>query len=202
MKMKKSTKFFAADELSFMTVQKEWTSEILLAQEGIFFLKDVSRLLPLDSTVVKKRVLHTQAHGADAWEVMGVKKIWNNWVVRMKIFGPYYKSKMVPIFQRINKKWDANQLLRQKVGVYRLSDVCKKLPFSASQLRYQCKQRGAKSRDEIGIWKDPELNVFLVDIRNFAPWIKYLWSGGFETAGKKSQVSHRSKKEISGETEE
>ncbi len=106
---------------------------------------------------------------------MGVKKIWNHWVVRMSVFANYYRANLVSKVDRINPNWDGNYLLKQK-GLFLLSEVSKLIPFTTHQLRYQAK-KNPNAREEIGIWKDPDLRAFVVDMERFAPWIRSIWKG-------------------------
>jgi len=108
---------------------------------------------------------------------MGIGKTWNHWIVRMKVFAPYYRKNLVPKARRIPKEWDGNTLLKQKVTYY-LTDVCSLIPFTPHQIRYQAK-KNAKSKKEIGVWKDKDLQMFLVDMSVFSKWIKTLWTGNY-----------------------
>lgn len=170
-------KVFSEDEMALSKVEKTWDAEELLAQEGIFFLKDILNKLGLDSVKVKRRARDIEKNGRNAWEVMGVRKIWTHWVVRMKVFAPYYSDHLIPMVKEIDKSWDGNSLLKQD-GVFYLTDVCNFIPFTTHQLRYQAK-KNPSAKEEYGIWKDEDLNVFLVDMTPFSKWIKGLWMGDY-----------------------
>ena len=98
-------------------------------------------------------------------------------MVRMKVFADYYRKHLVPKVERVEDHWDGNTLLSQK-GRYLLTDVCKKLPFTSHQIRYQA-NKSRNARAEYGMWKDKDLNAFIIDMEKFSPWIKRLWSGDF-----------------------
>jgi len=164
---------FEDDELNLIQPHALWTREELLAKEGIFFLKDVADILELDSTRIKRRAIELRERGIAAWREMGVKKIWNHWVIRMKVFAPYYREHFRPLYRRIDKSWDANTLLEQE-DVFLLADVVKLLPFTDHQLRYQAKKK-PEARETIGIWKDEKLGQFLIDMPVFSRWVKRLW---------------------------
>ena len=166
-------KVFEEDEMSLIQPQAFWTREELLAHEGVFFLKDVAEMLEIDSTRLKRRATELKGRGLSAWQVMGVKKIWNHWVIRMKVFAPYYEKHFRPPYQRVHPQWDGNTLLEQD-GVFLLADVVKLLPFSDHQLRYQAK-KVTSPRESLGIWKDEKLSQFLVDMKVFSQWVKRIW---------------------------
>ena len=170
-------KIFAEDEMTLMKVDKRWSPEELLAKNGIFFLKDVAKLLGLDSLKVIKKVRELEEQDESPWQIMGLRKIWSHWTVRMKVFAPYYEQHLKSKVRAIEEDWDGNVLLKQK-GIFLLSEVCELIPFSTYQIRYQAKQN-PNSQREYGIWKDKDINRFVVDMEVFAPWLKSLWAGHF-----------------------
>ena len=170
-------RIFEDDEMSLRKIDETWSREDLLAQEGIFFLKDVAALLKMDSARVVKRVKAMAETEENPWRVMGIRKMWNHWVVRMKVFAPYYRANLFTRVQPVDASWDSNQLLQQP-GHFLLSEVCELIPFSTYQIRYQAKQN-KRAREEYGIWKDPVMSRFVVDMPVFSSWIKSLWQGNF-----------------------
>ena len=107
---------------------------------------------------------------------MGTRLIGNHWIIRITVFALFYRKYLVSRIRNISSEWDGNKLLEQE-GLFFLTDVCKLIPFSTHQLRYQAK-RNPRSREEYGIWKDEELNAFIVDMDRFVPFVKSLWEGG------------------------
>ncbi len=170
-------KVFEDDEQQFMTPKKNWKPSDLLEQKGVFFLKDVKDILNLDPVSVKKRAQAIEARGQSSWRVMGARKIFNHWMLRMKLFAPYYQKHFISQVRRVKPHWDGNQLLEQE-GVFLLSEVCKKIPFAVNQLRHQAKKNPA-AKAEWGIWKDQDLSVYLVDMALFSKWVRELWGGRF-----------------------
>ncbi len=170
-------RIFEEDEMTLMKVNKKWTQEELLSQKGIFFLKDVVGILELDSAKVIKKAREIQAEGKSSWEVMGIRKVWNHWAIRMKIFSSFYRKHLKSRIRSVKSEWDSNVLLKQK-GIFLLSEICELIPFSTYQIRYQAKQN-PNAVEEYGIWKDPELNRFVVNMEVFAEWIKSLWKGNY-----------------------
>ena len=169
---------FEPDEMNLREFEKSWQREELLKQEGVFFLKDITRLLEIDSAKIKNEANKIVAGKRSPWRVMGARKIWNHWVIRMTVFAPYYRKHLQPRIMKLPKSIDANHLLRL-TGTFYLTDVCRLLPFSTHQLRYQAKQNPASKR-EYGIWKDEKLNAFVVDMKPFSIWIRSLWEGNFK----------------------
>ncbi len=170
-------KIFEDDEMKLGEVNPNWDIESLLNQECIFFLKDIVNLLGIESTKVKKHCKELEKQGKNPWGEMGVGKTWNHWIVRMKIFAPYYRKHLIPKAQKIPPEWDGNTLLKQE-GTFYLTDVCEHIPFTTHQIRYQAK-KNPNSKKEYGVWKDEELQLFLVNMNTFSKWIKSLWSGSF-----------------------
>ncbi len=175
-KKKKVEQIFQNDEMELLSVNSRWTPEELFAQQGIFFLKDVVKILPVDPVKVKKKANEIRACRRNPWEVMGARKVWNHWIVRMKVFAPFYQEHLVSKVRSLEQDWDGNTLLQQK-GLFYLTDVCKLIPFSTHQLRYQAK-RTPNARREIGIYKDEEIKSFLIDMETFSKWITGLWNEG------------------------
>lgn len=163
---------FAPDELELRTVDPNWTEEDLLKQKGIFFLKDLVLPLRLDPVRLGKLAKRLQGKGGNPWEVMGLRKVWAHWIVKMIKFGPYYLEHLKLPFAQLPEEWTANDLVApNRTGIFLLTDICKKIPFSANQMRYQAK-RNPKSKEEMGIWKDERLNLFLVNLAVFGPWLR------------------------------
>jgi hypothetical protein len=168
---------FEQDEMVLRKVNKAWSAEDLLNQDGIFFLKDIVGVLDLDSAKVIKKAREVQEKGQSSWQVMGIRKVWNHWAVRMKVFAPYYRKYLRSWVKAIQDDWDSNVLLKQK-GIFLLSEVCELIPFSTYQIRYQA-NKVENSAETYGIWKDEQLNRFVVDMEKFSGWIKSLWKGNF-----------------------
>ncbi|MDJ0840978.1 MAG: hypothetical protein QNK37_30990 [Acidobacteriota bacterium] len=169
-------KVFNADEMELKAVEPDWTEEELLNQEGIFFLKDVAAKLDLHPQEFKKHAKELENQGKNPWQVMGIRKTWTHWQVRMKVFGSYFRSWHLPRIHKVQENWDGNTLLSQK-GQFYLSDVCGKIPFSTHQIRHQIR----KSEDpasEYGVWKDPAYKGYLVQMEVFSEWIKKIWTTG------------------------
>jgi hypothetical protein len=164
---------FALDEMGLLRVAPDWNRQDLLRQKGIFFLKDILALLDLSKPRVLRMVKALEEEDKDPYRIMGVRKIWQHWIVRMKVFAPYYREKMAMTFRQIEPQWNGNDLLQQE-GLFPLSEVCEHLPFGAHSIRYQAGKR-ENSREQIGVWKDKDLNIYLVDMPIFAAWLKEIW---------------------------
>ncbi len=162
-------KIFEEDEMLLLVPRTYWTQAELLQKHGIFFLKDIVAHLHIDSILIKKRALTLRNMGSNPWEVMGVRKVWNHWMIRMKVFGPYFRKHIKPKYKEMEEGWDTHTLLVQK-GVYLLTDVVKLVDFADHQLRYRAR-KSPNSRKYLGIWKDEDLNLFLVDMVTFSSWL-------------------------------
>lgn len=169
-------KVFNPDEMELRSVSPDWTEAELLACDGIFFLKDVAAKLEIHPQEFKKHAKELEAKGQNTWKVMGIRKTWTHWQVRMKVFAPYFKSWHLPRINKVPADCDGNFLLAQK-GQYYLSDVCEKIPFSTHQIRHQIR-KSTNSKSEFGVWKDPAYKGYLVDMEIFSKWIKHIWITG------------------------
>ena len=170
-------KIFDVDELELVPIRnpEEWDAEKLLASTGLFFWKDVAPILGTKTVALMKHIKTLRVQEQSPWEVMGIRKVWNHWVVRMKVFGPYYRQHLQFAVKDVSDHWDGNQLLRQQ-GRFYLSDACAVLPFTANQVRYLAK-KVPNAHEVIGVWKDEDHHRYVVDMETFATWIKRIWRG-------------------------
>lgn len=162
---------FESDEMQLKEMDPEWTPEDLLGKTGIFFLKDVVKKLKVPAPTVKKRANELIASGKDAWKIMGVRKQWTHWIVRMKVFAPYYREHFYSDIKSIDPSWDGNDLIMQ-TGKFRLKDVCDKIPFTTHQLRYQARSKGVPGLYQKG-------QSWYVKMEEFAPWLRKAWGGDY-----------------------
>ncbi len=174
--METQTNRIFADDEQLCEVSARWSAADLLGQPGLFFLKDICPLLGLSTPGVVAHAKTLTAKGQDPYEIMGVRKLWNHWYVRMRVFAPYYQAHLRSNIRTIRRDMDTNVLLAQK-GLFLLSQVCKCIPFSAHQLRHQARKLPAS---ECGIFRDHE--TYLVEMEIFGPWLSRLWQEGFETS--------------------
>ncbi|MCB1049531.1 MAG: hypothetical protein H6510_12415 [Acidobacteria bacterium] len=167
-------KIFDQDEMGLLPVDPNKSTDELLNLQGVFYLKDVARHLDINSQDLKRKAKELEVKGESPWEVMGIRKTWSHWIVRMSKFSPYFRKFMLPKLATVQDEWDTNEMLNQK-GVFYLSDVCTKLPFTVHNIKYQVR-RNPKSRDLYGVWKDPDYKTYLVDMEVFANWIRRVWA--------------------------
>jgi len=161
-------------------VNPHWSSEELLNQQGLFFLKDVAPKLPLTSPELKQMLHELEKDGKSTWKIMGIRRRWTDWVVKMQKFKSFIKSMRYSQLRSVQEEWDANELLSKK-GRFYLTDVCEKLPFSTEQLRYKVR-KSENPAQEFGISKHPKNNAYVVDMEVFSTWISQFWKG--EVSGK------------------
>ena len=167
---------FHSDEMQLRSVNPDWAEEEMLEQDGIFYLKDVAQKLEIPSGEFKKEARKLDVEGKSPWDIMGIRKAWTHWQVRMRVFGPFYKKNWLPKIRTVDKDWDGNELLSQK-GRFYLVDVCEKIPFTTHQIRYQVR-RNKDAKKEYGVWKDEQYNSYLVDMEIFSEWMRKIWLQG------------------------
>ena len=171
---KRYERIFEPDEMRLCSINPEWTADELLNQEGIFYLKDVVNKLQMSSADFKKKASDIEIEGDSPWEVMGIRKAWTHWIVRMKKFGQYISTHAMPNIREVDDQWDGNKLLSQK-GQFYLTDVCERIPFSAHQIRYQARTN-RNCRKEYGVWKDEGYKTYIVEMEVFSKWIRTIWA--------------------------
>lgn len=187
-----SGQIFQADEMRLRAVKESWSEAQFLAQQGIFYLKDVANKLQIPSSEIKKRAGAIEKKGQSPWNVMGVRKTWTHWIVRMTVFSEYFKTMEPSRIRKVDPLWDGNKTLAQK-GRFFLSDVCEKIPFTATQIRYQARHN-PRSQIEFGVWKEPKHKSYLVDMETFAKWIRKVWGSGLNMkTGQKLSSRRRAK---------
>lgn len=177
--------FFEDDEQINQAVDPNWSIETLLAQPGIFYFKDVAEILKLSSRSMQREAKKLEDGGQDPYLVMGLRKVWSHWMIRMTQFAPYYRSHLQARFAKLPEDCDLSWLLGRK-ETYRLSDVCLILPVQAHRLKYQA-QSLPDSRGTMGVYRDAALRIYLVEMAVFSVWIEQ--SGllrAMETPPKKS----------------
>ncbi len=168
-------------------MQAEWSVETLLKQVGMVPLRDAIKILPIKSADVVRACHELEKAGKDAYQVMGARKLWHSWILRMVVFAPFYRAKLVPKYQAVDPSWDSETVLNQ-VGTFLLSEVYHLTPFSAHQLRHQC-QLLKDSRQVMGVYKHPELKRYLVDMPVFRRWLKKIWTEGAPILSEQSPSS-------------
>ncbi len=175
---KEVEKIFEEDVLQPGREESLKSPEALLQSDGLFYLKDVARVLDLDPVKLRILARRLQQEG-QSWEVLGARKAFKHWMIRMRTFATYYRENLRPNYRKVKEEWDTNTLLAQP-GVFLLSQVCKHLPFSVLQMRYQA-NRIEDPRQKIGIWQDEISKNYLVEMEVFSQWIKRVWDGSFES---------------------
>ncbi|CAM2009593.1 hypothetical protein [Acanthopleuribacter pedis] len=161
---------FHDDEQISGGVDPDWGIEELLAQPGLFYAKDVVPILQLNSLTLKREAKKLETQGRDPYTVMGLRKLWTFWMIRMATFAPYYRAHLQPPFSRLPPGCDARRLWQME-QTYRLKDVCQVIAFKPYQLRNQAHYL-ANARETMGVYKDPVLGIFLVDMALFRAWVQ------------------------------
>jgi len=169
---------FNLDEMELRDVDPQWGRDELLMQKGIFFLKDLDTPLNISRKLLFRKREELVADEQDPWLVMGLRKIWGHWQVRMKIFAPFYRQHLVLPYAKVPEGWDANSVAQQTEGIYLLHEICRLIPFTTQQLRYKVRAL-PDSKRTMGVWRDPTTKVYLVDLATFGPWLKATWKEGF-----------------------
>lgn len=163
---------FAPDEKSVENPGNQL--DTLFEQEGVVYFHAVAEQLNLPSRTLKELAARYESEDV-CWREMGVRKLANAWLVRLVVFSRWYRTHYAPrLIDSVDPTWDGNALLRQKGRRFLLSEVTKKIPFSAHQLRYKAR-RMQNAKSEMGVCKEGD--VWVVHIDPFAKWVKQVWQG-------------------------
>ena len=73
-----------------IAIPKEWAVPEILACSDLLFLEDIGHRLYIDPTVIITKAKEKTENITVLWEVFGLKKLWNRWVVYMPRFCPFY----------------------------------------------------------------------------------------------------------------
>ncbi len=186
---------FMDDKDSHLENQEQrWSPEAMLRQSGIFYLEEVVKTLDIDSGKLKGLVQDWIAADKDIWRLMGIRKMWGQWIVRMSVFAPFYQRILAPRARPIPLHWDAETLLRQN-GWFFLNEVCARLSYSLHKLQVHIRKLDYP-RETIGLWKDPERMSPIVDMSLFGPWMTGLLQGERERLPKSTQSGRSSQGEV------
>jgi len=164
---------FEPIEMELKDVEPDITADELLEQDGLFLLKPVAKKLGIDAGDLRKKTKAVNAAGRSSWEEIGIRKVLSVWFVRMSRFAPYFREEKSFKIQKVDPSWDGNQLLT-KSGLFSLTDVCSKIPFTPHQFRHQVRN-DPDARGKYGVWWDPDLRHYLVEMETFSNWITDLW---------------------------
>ncbi|CAM2011618.1 hypothetical protein [Acanthopleuribacter pedis] len=146
--------------------------DTLFDQEGVVYFHTISDQLNLPSRTLKE-LANRYPNEQECWREMGVRKLANAWLVRLVVFSRWYRTHYAPrLIDSVDPNWDGNALLRQKGRRFLLSEVTKKIPFSAHQLRYKAR-RMDNAKSVMGVCKEGD--VWVVHIDPFAKWVKQVW---------------------------
>lgn len=165
---------FEKDEQRLIQVQSEWDRKTLLGQEGMFFLKDVSKALDFDPMILKKRAWAMAEAGQSPRKIMGMRIIFNHWLVRMTVFSKWYEQSVLYRVQRPPEGISPRDFLKCS-GIFYLIDVSKILPVTPHQPGHKARKNPEEARESIGVWKDPGTDCYMVEMEKLSIWLKNMW---------------------------
>ena len=147
------------------------TPERLLRANGVYHLEEVARVLSLDPELVKRTALGMQERGLFPWSVMGVRRLLDKWLVRMKVFRGFYLRHWRPDHMQLPPECEQHPAF-QAEGTFLLDNVCHYLPYSNYELRHLALEN-TRVGHQMGIWKDGER--WYVDMKRFNRWLRLAW---------------------------
>ena len=123
-------KVFEADEMAMNKADLNWKPGQLLRTEGVFYLKDVVKILNINDVELRRMV--REIGPVRARDEIGIITQFRLWRVRMKIFSEYYRQALRPPLRVVDPDWDLNTLLKED-GSFRLQEVGQLLPLDPAQ---------------------------------------------------------------------
>ena len=150
-------------ELSLDDIPESWGALEILNYEGLAHLKQIAQRLRFQEDEAIKKARALERAGCLMWENLGIRKVWNFWVVNMPLFKKFYFRYFFP-YQQVQDKWKPRELFFQD-GLFFLDHVCDKLPPQKAALI----PRGIGQR-ESGISEDEQMKCMVIDLERFRTW--------------------------------
>lgn len=160
---------FSEDKLSEMTQE-----EFLKTRSGLFKVADVEKLFNLNPGTLRNLALKLQRRGESPYEKWGIgNSAISHWVVRAKLFCPAWEKEIKPHIQppkvlTIPEDIAPGDLVKLE-GVFRLSELRGRFPFSDTSIKNQARKLDEQSRHIMGCWKSG--SHFYVDMQPFLKWL-------------------------------
>ncbi len=165
-------------KLMFRKVDRQWSENMLLVQNGWFPLADVMKLLDRKNcgkyrkTLVQKDKMIRE--NGDYTAIMGLKQYGNRIWANMPVFSKWYANNESMQIHFIPKHWDLQTFLQQKNGIFSLKGVFqllpKEWPIQYPAMRNLIRKR-KDPRGEIGADKLEGAN-YVVFMPKFGEWIQ------------------------------
>lgn len=166
---------FAPDEVFSEEKLHEMTPEDFLElRTGLFKVADVEKLFDLNPGTLRNLAIKLQRRGESPYEKWGIgNSPISHWVVRAKLFCPKWESEIRPHIQPSKVSTIPEDISPQALvkleGVYRLSELRGRFPFSDTSIKNQARKLDKESRKIMGCWKSG--SHFYVDMQPFLKWL-------------------------------
>lgn len=150
--------------------------ELLKIKSGLYKVADIERVLKLSPGTLRNTASRYERQGGHPYRDWGIgNSPISHWVVRMRIFSTAWQKLIKPQILKapegiahLPPDITTDQLIHLK-GIYRLSQLKGRLPFSHQSVKNQARKHGHSSRMTMGCWK--EGSQFYVDMQPFLAWI-------------------------------
>ncbi|MDJ0836083.1 MAG: hypothetical protein QNK37_06165 [Acidobacteriota bacterium] len=112
------------DQLMFRKVNRDWTLDELLTQEGWFPFSDVMKLLDVMGTSKHDQILGQREKliniGQDPTVTMGLKQFGQRLWANMPVFSRWFRKNESIWLERIPRNWTLDNFLKQERGAVSL----------------------------------------------------------------------------------
>lgn len=166
---------FAPDEVFSEEKITEMTQEeFLQLRTGLFKVADVEKLFNLNAGTLRNLALKLQRRGESPYEKWGIgNSAISHWVVRAKLFCVAWENEIQPCIQPAKVSTIPEDIAPEKMvkleGVFRLSELRGRFPFSDTSIKNQARKLDKDSRTVMGCWKSG--SHFYVDMQPFLQWL-------------------------------
>lgn len=165
-------------QLLFRKVDRLWSPQVLLQQDGWFPLADVMKKLDTQNSGMYRRILSQREKlikdDQSCAATMGLKQYGSRIWADMPVFSNWYTGNELLHVNRIPKNWDLQTFLEQKTGIFSLKGVLQLLP-DEWPIKYPAMknliQKREDPRQEIGADKLEGAN-YVVFMPRFGEWLQ------------------------------
>ena len=152
-------------DLTVSEIPQAWSALDILNHQGLVSLNDIAERMRFQPEAITEKARKLQNAGCPMWESLGIRKVWNLWVVNMSLFKSFYLRYFFP-YQRIHEHWNHQRIFMEN-GVFLLDHVCAALPPQKVTMILK-----ASIHPESGISEDHQMKCKVIDMKRFRNWFQ------------------------------
>lgn len=175
---KKNVFRFEPDEIFLEREELEGVGvdTFLSLEKGVVKVAEVEKILDLEPGTLRNLAQKYMKQNKSPYKELGIgNSSICHWVVRLSVFNKMWHSRIQPQIAKSKPSVKtipdsiSPQDLCKLEGIYKLSDLKGRFPFSHSTIKNQARKFGDESRHAMGCWK--EGSQFYVDMQPFLAWL-------------------------------